>query len=148
MERFIEHSVLKASPLIICNRMKDYLFCHHSHPYRLYSCPCCYNWLPQILTYYESTKRAFIFKHTGLESHIILFFRLYGSFLPHHQLAVHTKAKHLCPHKANGRFSTPLSCFVYTVNISKHLDHHLKSAFLHLFLVAIQAQPLSVLKQN
>lgn len=75
---------------------------------------------------------TFTFKHARLELCIILFFCLYGFFFSPSSTCnfVHTRPSVLV---INGRFSQPPSCFVYTVNISKHLDHQLKPALLHLF---------------
>lgn len=115
-----EYYVLKVSSLIICNRMEDYLSCHHSHPYCLYGCPCCYNWLPKTPTYYESTKRdIYIQTWTGIMYNAIFLSIWFFSSPSATCNYVHTRPSILV---MNRRLSDPTSCFVYTVTISKHLD--------------------------
>lgn len=86
--------MLKGSPLIIRNRMEDYLSCHHLHHYCLYGCPCCYNRLPKILTYYENTKRDIYIQTYGTGiTHNSVFLSRWIFVLPITNLQ-------FCPHKA------------------------------------------------
>lgn len=81
---------------MICNRMEDYLSCHHPHPYHLYGCPAVIIGCLQFPLIMWVQRETFIFKHTGLESHINLVFCRCGSFPPHHGLVFWPqKAKHL-----------------------------------------------------
>lgn len=97
---------------MICNRMEDYLSCHHSHPYRLDGCPCCDNCLPKIPTY-ENTKRD-IYIQTNWTAitynSVFLSIWVFSSLSPTCNFD-HTRPSIL---GMNGRPSPTPSVFVYT----------------------------------
>lgn len=130
---------------MICSRIEDYPVIIYI--LTVFMLPCCYNSLPKTPTFYEGTKRDIYTPtyQTGIIYNSV-FLSIWIFLSPSSTCNfVHTRPS---VSVMNGRCSQPPSCFVYTVNISKHLSRQLKHALFHLLLVAMQAQPLSVLKQS
>ena len=143
--KVLEYSILKGAPLMICSRIEDYPVIIYI--LTVFMLPCCYNRLPKTPTFYEGTKRDIYTPtyQTGIMYNSV-FLSIWIFLSPSSTCNfVHTRPS---VSVMNGRCSQAPSCFVYTVNISKHLGRQLKHALFHLLLVAMQAQPLSILKQS